>query len=113
MSHNNLANSLERSGTPSTLAESPRHRLANLIYGLVAGLGQDLQTSLHNYVILFRRAQAAGTPLTVPRVAELLADPAFRLLADWLRQRQAAVAEVQVAVDQALAMARQAALEQE
>ena len=60
----------------------------------------------------FRRAQAAGTPLTVPRVAELLADPAFRPLDDWLRQRQADVAEVQAAVDQALDMARQVALEQ-
>ena len=58
-------------------------------------------------------AQAAGTPLTVPRVAELLADPAFRPLADWLRQRQADVTEVQAAVDQALDRARQAALEQQ
>jgi hypothetical protein len=46
-------------------------------------------------------------------VAELLADPAFRPLADWLRQRQADVAEVQAAVDQALDRARQATLEQE
>ncbi len=81
ISHNNLASYLERSGTPSALAESPRHQLAALIYQLVAGLGQDLQTSLRNYAIDFRRAHAAGTPLTVPRVAELLADPAFHPLA--------------------------------
>jgi tetratricopeptide (TPR) repeat protein len=68
-SHYNLALYLERSGTPSALAESPRHQLAALIYQLVIGPGQDLQTSLHNYVILFRRAQSTGTPLTVPRVA--------------------------------------------
>ena len=48
----------------------------------------------------------------MPHVAELLADPAFRPLDDWLRQRQDDVAEVQTAVDQALDMARQAALEQ-
>jgi hypothetical protein len=113
ISHHNLANHLERSGTPSALAESPRHSLASLIYQLIAGLGQDLQTSLRNYAIDFRRAQAAGTPLTVPRVAELLTDPAFRPLADWLCQRQADVAEVQAVVDQALDLARQAALEQE
>ena len=113
ISHNNLANYLDRSGTPAALAEAPRHRLASFIYQLVAGLGQDLQTSLGNYAIDFRRAQAAGTPLTVPRVAELLTDPAFRPLDNWLRQRQADVAEVQAAVDQALDMARQAALEQE
>ncbi|MGH8057175.1 MAG: hypothetical protein ACREOH_08060 [Candidatus Entotheonellia bacterium] len=110
ISHHNLANHLEHSGTPSALAESSRHRLAALMYCLVAGLGQDIQTSLGNYAIAFRRAQAAGTPLTVPRVAELLADPAFRPLADWLRQHQADVAEVQAAVDEALAMARQVAL---
>ena len=102
ISHNNLANYLERSGTPSALAESPRHQLAALVYRLVSGLGQDLQTSLRNYAIVFRRAQAAGTPLAVPRLAELLADPAFRPLDDWLRQRQADVAEVQAAVDQFL-----------
>jgi tetratricopeptide (TPR) repeat protein len=111
-SHNNLANYLERSGTPSSLAESPRHQLAALIYRIVVGLGQDLQTSLDNYAVRFRRAHAAGTPLIVRRVAELLADPAFRPLDDWLRQCQADVAEVQAKVDQALDMARQAALEQ-
>ncbi|MGH9842094.1 MAG: tetratricopeptide repeat protein [Blastocatellia bacterium] len=111
-SHNNLANYLERSSAPSALAESLRHQLAALIYHLVAGLGQDLQTSLGNYVIRFRRAHAAGTALAVPRVAALLADPAFRPLEDWLRGRQADVDDVQAAVDQVLEMARQAALAQ-
>lgn len=113
VSHHNLASYLERSGAASALAESPRHRLADLIYCLVSGLGHDLQTSLHNYAVRFRRARDAGATLTVPRVAELLADPAFRPLDDWLRQRQIAVAEVQAAVDQVLEQARQAALEQE
>jgi hypothetical protein len=48
----------------------------------------------------------------VPRVAELLADPAFRSLDDWLRQRQADVTKVQADVDQELDMTRQAALGQ-
>jgi tetratricopeptide (TPR) repeat protein len=113
ISHNNLAVHLASSGIPSALVESSRHRLAGLVYRLVSGLGQDLQTSLGNYAVVFRRAQAAGTPLAVPRLAELLADSAFRPLDNWLRQRQADVAEVQTAVDQALEMARQAALEQE
>jgi hypothetical protein len=69
--------------------------------------------SLHNYAIDFRRAHDAGTPLTVPRVAELLADPAFSPLDDWLRQRPADVAEVQAAVDEFLEQARQAALGEE
>ena len=112
-SHNNLANYLERSGMPSALAESPRHQLAALVYQFVSGLGQDLRTSLRNYAIDFRRALAAGTELRVPRMAELLADPAFRPLDDWLRQRQADVGEVQVTVDRVLDQARQLALKQQ
>jgi tetratricopeptide (TPR) repeat protein len=111
-SHYNLALYLERSGAPSALAESPRHELAALIYFLVAGLGQHMQTSLGNYARRFRRAHAAGTPLAVPRVAELLADTAFRPLDDWLRRRQVDVDELQAAVDQLLEQVRQAALEQ-
>ncbi|MCP5528667.1 MAG: CHAT domain-containing protein [Verrucomicrobiales bacterium] len=110
ISHNNLANYLGRSGTPSALAESSRHQLASLLYRLVARLGQDLQTSLHNYVVRFRRAHAAGTELAVPRVTALLADPAFAPLELWLRQRQAPLDQLQTAVDQFLDQARQAAL---
>src|SRR4030095_7002579 len=60
-----------------------------------------------------RRPQAPGTPLTVPRVAKLLAASAFRPLDDWLRQRQADVAEVQAAVAEGVDMGQPAALEQE
>jgi tetratricopeptide (TPR) repeat protein len=111
ISHNNLANYLERSGTPSALAESPRHQLAALIYHLVAGLGQGRQTTLRNYTTRFRRAHAVGTVLAVPRVAELLADPAFAPLEQWLRQRRADVAELQAGVDHFLDQALQAALQ--
>jgi tetratricopeptide (TPR) repeat protein len=110
--HNNLANYLERSGTASALAESPRHRLADLVYCLASRLGASLETSLRNYAIDFRRAHTAGTPLNIPRVTELLADPAFRPLDDWLRMRGADVAEIQAAVDLFLEKARQAALKE-
>lgn len=66
-----------------------------------------------NYAILFRSAHATGTEPEVPRVAELLADPAFRSLGEWLCQRQAGVAEVQAIVNQLLERARQLALKQE
>jgi tetratricopeptide (TPR) repeat protein len=112
VSHNGLGNYLERNGTSSAPAEAPRHQLAALIYRLVAGLGHDLQTSLRNYAIGFRRAHAAGTVLAVPCVAELLADPAFRPLTEWLRQRQVNLDDLQSAVDQFLEQAPQAALEQ-
>ena len=108
ISHNNLANYLERSGTPSALAESSFHQLAALIYTLVAGLGESLKTSLGNYAIGFRRARAAGAELAVPRVEELLANPAFAPLAQWLSNRKVPVDQLQTAVDQHLDLARQA-----
>jgi tetratricopeptide (TPR) repeat protein len=110
-SHNNLAIYLELSSVPSALAESQRHQLAALVYKLVVGL--DLQDSLGKYSFDFRRAHAADAPLFVPRIAELLADTAFRPLDDWLRRRQVDVDELQAAVDQFLEMAWQATLEQE
>ena len=113
ISHNNLANYLERSGTPSALAESSRHRIAALVYRIVSRLGQDLQASLHNYTIDFRRAHATGSPLVVPRLDGLLADPAFHPLKEWLRLRQADVADVQAAVDGFLERARQLALNED
>ena len=112
ISHHNLATYLDRQGAPPALAEASRHQLAALIYHRVVGLGQDLQTSLRNYAIRFRRARAAGAELAVPRVAELLADPAFHPLDQWLRQRQVDVAELQAEVDQLLEQVRQTALKQ-
>jgi tetratricopeptide (TPR) repeat protein len=112
ISHNHLAEYLERHGTPSALAESPCHQLAALIYVLIVGLGRKLQISLHNYAVRFHRARAVGAELTVPRVSQLLADPAFAPLAEWLRQRQVSLYQLQSDVDQFLARARQAALSQ-
>jgi tetratricopeptide (TPR) repeat protein len=112
-SHNNLANYLERSGTPSALAESSFHRLADLIYTLVAGLGESLKTLLGNYAIGFRRARAAGSVLAVPRVEELLANPAFAPLAQWLSNRKTPVDQLQTAVDQGLDAARNSAVSED
>ncbi len=110
VSHGNLANYLERHDTPSASVEAAYHRLAALIYFLVARLGQDLRTLLGLYAFRFCRAQAAGAPLVVPRVAALLAESAFQSLADWLRQRQVDVAELQTAVDAVLEQVQQAVL---
>jgi tetratricopeptide (TPR) repeat protein len=109
ISHHNLANYLGKSGTPSALAESARHRMAALLYCLVAGLGQALQTYLHNYAILFRRAHAAGTVPAIPRVTTLLADPAFVPLELWLDQRNEDETALQTAVDQFLDQSRKLA----
>lgn len=112
-SHNNLASYLDRCGEPSAMAESSRHLLASLIYRLVSGLNQNLQTSLQCYTILFRRSHDSGDPLQVPRLAELLADPAFHSLNEWLSQQQINPGEVQEAVDQFLDQARQWTLQQD
>jgi hypothetical protein len=112
ISHNNLAHYLYGSGEPSSIAEASRHRLAALIYRLVSGLGQNLQTSLHNYAIDFRQAADSGSELYVPGVEEVLAEPAFSPLAEWLDQRKIDLTELQAAVDELLEQARQAAREQ-
>ena len=109
ISHNNLSNYLKRPGTPQALAEAPRHQLAALVYRLVAGLDQHLQTSLRNYAIYFLQAQSTGTAITVPRLANLLADPAFDPLERWLRQRGVNLTELQAPIDDFIAQARQAA----
>ncbi len=110
-SHGNLANHLDRRSTPTDRAEPARHMLAALVYFLVAGMRQYLQTSLRNYAVDFRRASGAGTEPDIPSVAELLADPAFDSVKTWLAQRQVDLGELQTAVDQFLAMARQKATE--
>lgn len=113
ISHNNLAIYLERLGTASGSAESPLHLLASLIYRIVAGLRQNLQISLNNYAVRFRHALRVRAELTVPHVQELLADPAFDSLKQWLSQRQVDSAELQVQVDELLEQVRLAAQEQQ
>lgn len=107
ISHNNLANYLEKTGTPSASAESADHQLAALAYRIVAGLGADLQTSLDNYAIRFRRAKTVGIVFTVPRLPDLLARPVFRPLAQWLDQREVDREELQAKIDELLEMVRQ------
>lgn len=106
ISHNNLANYLAKTGTPSARAESASHRLADLVYVVVAVMVESLQTSLRNYANAFRRAKAAGTTFTPPRLAALLLQPAFRPLEQWLDQRGVNREELQAALDQVLEGAR-------
>jgi hypothetical protein len=109
-SHNNLANRLKSRDAISDRTESMNHQLAALLYRIVVGHGQDLQTSFHNYTIDFLRAQSTGTDFTPPRVADLLADPAFAALERWLRQQQVSPDALQADVDDFLEQVRQAAL---
>jgi tetratricopeptide (TPR) repeat protein len=111
VSHLHLGIYLELGGDPQFATEGSRHRLAALIYHLVPGLKDALQRSLVGYALGFRQAEESGVPLQVPRVHDLVMDPMFHPLSEWLRQRNIDVAELQAAVDQRLALARVVAAE--
>ena len=108
--HANLADALERTAIPSAVAEAHRHRLAALVYHLAAGSGEPLHLALAGYATRYRRAEAVGERLAVPRLTELLDDPTFAPLDDWLRERAADVAEVQTTADFYLEQARRIGL---
>ena len=55
--------------------------------------------------------EVAQARADVCRVAEVLTDPAFAALEQWLRQRQVPVDQLQAALDKYLDMARQTALD--
>lgn len=112
VSHSNLANYLQRAEISAAGDEIERHRLAALIYLLVAGLDQQLKTTLQCYAIDFRNAFAARVELAVPRVSELLDAPAFDSLQQWLFQRQVDIDELQTKVNSYLDLVRQAVSKQ-
>jgi tetratricopeptide (TPR) repeat protein len=109
ISHANLANSLRRAGGEQNLAESAHHRLADLVYCFATESTESLQTTFRNYVIVFRTAGSAATEPNIPRLAELLDDPAFAALKEWLAERQVDLGDLQAAIDQVLDQAREAA----
>ena len=111
--HYNLARRLECSSDARTLAEAPLHDLAAFIYYALSGMEQNLNASFRAYERAFRSARAAGVELPVPRLAELLANPAFRSLREWLEMRKVDTDELQAAVDRRLEQAQQAAASKE
>ncbi|MDX1997773.1 MAG: CHAT domain-containing protein [Thermoanaerobaculia bacterium] len=110
ISHSDLASYLGRKGDLGSVTEMQKHQMADLTYCLVGGLFQSLRGSFRNYDLFFRRAHAAGTEPTIPRLSDLLADPAFDSLKTWLESRQVDLGELQAEIDQFLDQARQAAL---
>ena len=107
LSHGNLAIYLARSAEAQAQEQAHWHRLAALLYLQVSGLGQDLQTSLRNYAIDFRDAKANHTRLSIPRIADLLRQPGFDPLAQWLSLREVDLEALQAEVDQRLEQVRQ------
>lgn len=109
ISHCNLCNYLHRLNLP---ADAAAHQLAALIYLLVTGHQQSLQTLLQNYVIVIRRAQEEGEDYGVLRVADLIARPDFAALRAWLAQWQVNLDELQQKVDDFIDKCRKAANQQ-
>ena len=95
-SYNNLGNYLEGAGREE---EARRHQLAAMAYRIVTGHGQHLESSLRNLSIRIRRAARQGRRYDLPRLADLLADPAFAALSLFLERRGAAPQELQAAID--------------
>jgi hypothetical protein len=109
VSHENLGTYLRKASGQQNLAESIRHRLASLVYCLATGSTESLRTIFSNYAIVFRTAPSAGIELNIPRLTELLDDPAFAAFKEWLVQRQVDLDDLQAAIDRILDQARQAA----
>jgi tetratricopeptide (TPR) repeat protein len=111
--HYNLARRLEDSNDVHARAEAPLHELAALIYLALSGQGAGQNASFLAYEAAFCHAQAAGVELAVPRLAELLAYPAFRPLRDWLEKSKVDTDKLQATVDRLLEQIRQAAVSSE
>lgn len=106
ISHHNLAGYLKCLPTPESLAEAPRHQLAALVYLRATGRSEDARISSLSYARDFRRAQASGATVTIPRVHDLLDDPAFNSLARWLRLQQVDLVTLQADIDDVLNQAK-------
>jgi tetratricopeptide (TPR) repeat protein len=94
ISHHNLANYLRATGAP---AEAGTHQLADLIYTLATGL--DLRDSLRNLAVDIREAATRNARYDLPRMADVLADPAFAPLRAFLEARRIPPADLQAAID--------------
>ena len=101
ISHHNLSNYLHKAGQSDL---SKQHFLAALIYRLVMGEQQHLPNMSHNLSIRIRSTKEKGKRYTLPRITELLGQPEFAPLHQWLgsnnRSDPASLQRLRGAVDQ-------------
>ena len=71
--------------------------MANVVYRLVVGV--DIDIALGNLRIRARRAIAANQRFGFPRLAELLADPQFAAVRDFLDSRGVDQVALQAEID--------------
>ncbi|MBV7333852.1 tetratricopeptide repeat protein [Chloroflexi bacterium TSY] len=96
MSHGNLSNYLHKQGNHE---ESVRHQLASGIYFFTSGYQQYFQQWMSNLAIHIRMAAESAESYELPQLAEVLAQPAFQALAQWLDDRQVDLVALQGQID--------------
>jgi tetratricopeptide (TPR) repeat protein len=94
ISHNNLANDLHATGAS---AEAGCHQLAAISYHLATGI--DINRSLPLLAFSIREAAARNVRYDLPRLADVLTNPAFSTLRALLDDRGIAPADLQAAID--------------
>ncbi|MGA1867756.1 MAG: CHAT domain-containing protein [bacterium] len=110
ISHQNLSLYLQKTGQSDWSAQ---HFLAALIYRFVMGEQTWLPSMADSLLIRIRTAKEKGEGYTLPRITDLLANPQFAPLRQWLdsnnRSDPARLQQLQKAVDQFVQQADQAA----
>jgi tetratricopeptide (TPR) repeat protein len=93
-SHDYLAVYLYETGL---VAEAPSHRLAALTYRIATGFA--LHVSLHNFAVDMLKAADRDQYLDLPRLVDILKNPAFASLRAFLGERSVAADKLQAAID--------------
>jgi len=98
-SHGNLATHLAKTGDYPGCAA---HRLSNIIYCLVTGHWQELKRALSNHPIVIKLAAEAGASYRLPLLQDLVRQPEFAVLRDFIQARGKSIEALQAAVDELL-----------
>lgn len=99
ISHGNLTNYLAKASDYPACAA---HRLAQIIYCFVTGHRQDLKTALSNHAISAKQAAEADISYRLPLWQDLVRQPEFAVLRDFIQARGQSIAALQAAVDELL-----------
>ncbi|MGZ8222533.1 MAG: CHAT domain-containing protein [Methylobacter sp.] len=97
ISHGNLANYLAKADDYPACAA---HRLAQIIYCFVTGHRQDLTTALSNHAISAKQAAEAGISYRLPLLQDLVRQPEFAVLRDFIQASGQSIEALQAAVDE-------------
>ena len=94
ISHHNLANYLHKMGQTG---EATHHGLASLTYRVVTR--HDATSDLHNLALRIRQAAARGERFDLPRLSDLLDQPAFSVLRAFLGEWRVSIPDLEAAIE--------------